>query len=187
MGEGIHFGQNHHIQGILRTTLALYRESLMLEATPYSTLLSTVNRGSFERILHTSLCFLGWGTSTLYKIAPLKRMEKHCSTSKKIMLEGRGSSTLFSIVNWVCCLREYSLPLSVFMSELHHLCSKWPHTTEWMMQWSLMFEARTSSTLFSIVYWVSCWKESSLPLIVFMGRASAFCKIPPFKWMEEAL
>jgi hypothetical protein len=31
----------------------------------------------------------------------------------------------------VCCLREYSLPLSVSKDEEHHLCAKSMHTSEW--------------------------------------------------------
>jgi hypothetical protein len=46
------------------------------------------------------------------------------------MLEGRGSRNLFNIVNSVNSLKEYCLPLSVFMGEEHHLFAKSPHSSE---------------------------------------------------------
>jgi hypothetical protein len=43
---------------------------------------------------------------------------------ESLMLEARGSSTLFSIVNRV--ITEYCLCLSVFLGEEHHFCAKNP-------------------------------------------------------------
>jgi hypothetical protein len=48
-----------------------------------------------------------------------------------LMLETRRSSHLVNIVNSVCYLREYCLPLSVFLDEQHHLCVESPHSSEW--------------------------------------------------------
>jgi hypothetical protein len=42
---------------------------------------------------------------------------------KPLMLEARWFSSMFRIENWVCCLREYALPLSVSICEEHHLCA----------------------------------------------------------------
>jgi hypothetical protein len=68
-----------------------------------------------KRVLPNSQCFQG--------------EEQHCSAKwplsselrnpvalvrQSLMLEARGSSTLLSTVQWVTCLREYGLTLSVF-------------------------------------------------------------------------
>jgi hypothetical protein len=116
----------------------------------------------FKGILPTSQSFHGWRTSTLY-ITPVSSEWRNTMVllRKSSMLEGRGSSSLLSIVNWVCCVREYCLPLSVFKSEKHHLCSKIPlqlnrrGTVAWVRE-SIMFEARAASTLFSSLNWVCC-------------------------------
>jgi hypothetical protein len=41
-----------------------------------------------------------------------------------LMLHARGPRMLFSMVNLVSWLKEYGLPLSVFMGEEHQLCAK---------------------------------------------------------------
>jgi hypothetical protein len=38
-----------------------------------------------------------------------------------LMLETRESRNLVNIVNSFCCLKEYCLPLSVFLDEQHHI------------------------------------------------------------------
>jgi hypothetical protein len=50
---------------------------------------------------------------------------------ESLMLEGKASSIVFTIVNSVCSLKEYSLPLSVFIGEDHQICAKLPHSKEW--------------------------------------------------------
>jgi hypothetical protein len=46
------------------------------------------------------------------------------------MLETIGSRNMVSIVNSVCSLKEYCLPLSVFLDEPPHLCAESPHSSE---------------------------------------------------------
>jgi hypothetical protein len=46
------------------------------------------------------------------------------------MIETRESSNLVNIVNSFCCVKEYCLPLSVFLDELRHLFAESPHTSE---------------------------------------------------------
>jgi hypothetical protein len=46
------------------------------------------------------------------------------------MLQARGPKTLFSNVNSVSWLKEYGLPLSVFMSGEHQHCAKLAHSSE---------------------------------------------------------
>jgi hypothetical protein len=75
---------------------------------------------------------------------------------ESLMLEARGSISLFNIVNSVCSLKEYCLPLHVFMSEENQLCSKQPLSCEWRSTVSLvieplMIEARGAIPFFSIV------------------------------------
>jgi hypothetical protein len=52
--------------------------------------------------------------------------EGHC-----LMLETRRSSNLVNILNSVYYLKEYCLPLSVFLDEQHHFCVESPHSSEW--------------------------------------------------------
>jgi hypothetical protein len=40
------------------------------------------------------------------------------------MLETRRSSNIVSIVNSVCPIKEYCLPLSVFLDQQHHLAAE---------------------------------------------------------------
>jgi hypothetical protein len=47
-----------------------------------------------------------------------------------LMLGTRGFSNMFSIVNSVCFLKEYCLPLSVFLDEQPHLCAESPLSSE---------------------------------------------------------
>jgi hypothetical protein len=114
----------------------------------------------FEGILPTSQRFHGWGTSTLCLIVPLSVWRNTVVLLRNcFMLEGRGSSSLVSTVNWVCCIREYGLPLSVFKNEKHYLCWKWPYTTERNRQCSFVresftLEAKGPRTLFCSLIWV---------------------------------
>jgi hypothetical protein len=169
------------------------------------------------------------------------------------MLEARGSSTLLSIVNWVTCLREYCLTLSVFMGEEPQVCAKLPlssqgnqHSNSWkrsrnvrnrrvkhlvsqgevtyffkgimptthcvhgwgkpplckitplkgigrstveLVRESLMLEREGSTTLFSIVNWVSWKKENCLPLSVFMGECLQLCAKSPLSsdWIQRCI
>jgi hypothetical protein len=47
------------------------------------------------------------------------------------MLEKRGSSKMVSMVNSVCSLKEYCLPLSVFLDQQYHLSAESTHSSEW--------------------------------------------------------
>jgi hypothetical protein len=50
---------------------------------------------------------------------------------ESLMIETRESSNLVNIVNSFCSLKEYCLPLSVFLDEQHLLCAESPHSSEW--------------------------------------------------------
>jgi hypothetical protein len=72
------------------------------------------------------------------------------------MSETRGSSNLVNIVNSVCSLKEYCLPLSVFEDEQYHLCAESPLSSEGgrtaaVVREALMLQARGSGTLLSVV------------------------------------
>jgi hypothetical protein len=91
------------------------------------------------------------------------------------MFERKGSSILLSPVNWVCCLREYSLPLSVFNNEKHYPCENGLKQMNRRcivacVRESIIFEVRESCPLFCSLNWVWCFKEFCLPLSVFMGE-----------------
>jgi hypothetical protein len=45
---------------------------------------------------------------------------------QSLMLDARGSSTLFTFMNRVNCAKEYCLPLNDFMGEKHQLGAKLP-------------------------------------------------------------
>jgi hypothetical protein len=73
-----------------------------------------------------------------------------------LMLETRRSSYFVNIVNSVCYLKEYCLPLSVFLDEQHQLRVESPHSSEREKHCSsckvgLILQARGSCTLLSMV------------------------------------
>jgi hypothetical protein len=99
---------------------------------------------------------------------------------ESLMFKIRESSNVFNIVNSVNCLKEYCLPLSVFMGEDHQLFAKSPHSSELkehctLVRESLVFEARGFSTLLSIVNCCSFSKEYCLPISVSMGEEPHVC------------
>jgi hypothetical protein len=64
---------------------------------------------------------------------------------ESFILETRAPSNLLNIVNSVCSLKEYCLPLSVFLHEPYHLCAESPLSSEWektaaLVRESLMLE-----------------------------------------------
>jgi hypothetical protein len=76
------------------------------------------------------------------------------------MLETRGSRNSVTMVNSVCSLKEYCVPLSVFLDEQYHLCVESPHSSEREKHCSscregLILQARGSCTLLSLVNSVS--------------------------------
>jgi hypothetical protein len=111
-------------------------------------------------IMPTTQCSHGWGTSPLFKIDPYRGMEKHWTLLREsLMLEARGPSNLFNIVNWVSCGKEYCLPLSVFVGEnitflQYHPIQVNRRSTVALVRESLMLEGRESSTILSIDNWV---------------------------------
>jgi hypothetical protein len=108
------------------------------------------------------------------------------------MLETRRSSNLVHIVNSVCYLKEYCLPLSVFLDEQHHLCVESPHSSEREKHCSscregLILQARGSCTFLSNVNSVSFWKERCLTFRVFMCEEHKRCAKSPHtsKWEKN--
>jgi hypothetical protein len=92
-----------------------------------------------------------------------------------LLLEARGSSNLFSIVNSVNILKGFSISLSVITVLYHQLLQKEPSivngsSTVALERHTLKLEARRSTTLLNIVTWVGFWKEHCLSLSVFKGE-----------------
>jgi hypothetical protein len=99
-----------------RSTAALVREALMLQARGSCRLLSMVNWVSFWRNAEQLSAF-SW-----LRIVNLK----NC----------RGSSNMVSVVNSFCSLKEFCLLLTVFLHEQNHLCVESPHSSEREKHWS---------------------------------------------------
>jgi hypothetical protein len=83
--------------------------------------------------------------------------EKYCRfVRESFMLVTRGSSNMVSMVNSVCNLKEYCLPLSVFLDLQHHLSAESPLSSEGrstaaLIREALMFQARGNFTMLSRV------------------------------------
>jgi hypothetical protein len=59
------------------------------------------------------------------------KWEKNCRFEREsLMLERRGYSNMVIIVNSVCSLKEYCVPLSVLLGQQHHLSPESPHSSE---------------------------------------------------------
>jgi hypothetical protein len=130
--SNITFLLNHPIQVNGRSTAALAREALMLQATGPCTLLSMVNWVSFwKECSPTVSIFMGEDLQLCAKSPPTGKWEKDSRfVRESLMLDKRGSSNLVSIVNSFCSLKEFCLLLTVFLDEKHHLCAESPHSSE---------------------------------------------------------
>jgi hypothetical protein len=112
---------------------------------------------------------------------------------ESLMFEARVFSTLFSILNWGCCLKDYSLPLSVFMGEEHQLSAKSPRSSEWnqhCISCKRKMDVRSRRFNHLVLWWeLSYLFKGILPTTqCFHGWGiSLLCKITPWKWMEEVL
>jgi hypothetical protein len=98
-----------------------------------------------------------------------------------LMLEARGCSPFFSIVNSVRCFKEYCPPLS-FHGEEHHLCALKPLSGEGSIHCtsskkSMNVTSWRANTLFYDENWVTYIKEFCLSLSVFMGEECPLCCI----------
>jgi hypothetical protein len=59
------------------------------------------------------------------------KWQKNCRfVRESFMLETRGSSNMVSMVNSVCSLKEYCLPLSVYLDQQLHLSAESPYSSE---------------------------------------------------------
>jgi hypothetical protein len=180
--SNINFLLNLPIQVKGRSTAALVREALMLQARGSCSLLSMVNWVRFwkERWATVSV-FMVEDRQLCAKSPHRGKWEKHCRfVRESVMLEKRGSSNMVSVVNSFCSLKEFCLLLTVFLHEQHHLCAESPHSSEWEKHWSsckrrLTLQARGSCTLLSMVNCVSFWKERCLTFSVFMGDQHKLC------------
>jgi hypothetical protein len=130
--SNITFLLNLPIQVKGRSTAALVREALMLQARGPCTLLSMVNWVSFwkERCPIVSV-LMGEDRQLCAKSLHTSKWEKNCRFLREsLTLETRGSSNLVNILNSVCSLKEYWIPLSAFLEEQHHLCAESPLSSE---------------------------------------------------------
>jgi hypothetical protein len=76
--------------------------------------------------------FIGEDHQLCAKSSAYNKWEKNCRIIREsLILETRGSSNIFIIVNSVCSLKEYCLSLSVFLNEQHPLSVESPHSSEW--------------------------------------------------------
>jgi hypothetical protein len=125
--------------------------------------------------------FMGEDRQLCAKLLHTSKCEKNCRfVRESFMLETRGSSNLVSMVNSVCSLKEYWIPLSVFMDEQHHLCVNHPiqvngRSTASLVREGLILQARGSCTLLTMVNWVSFWKERCPTVSVFIGENHQLC------------
>jgi hypothetical protein len=75
--------------------------------------------------------FMGEDQQLWTKTSAYNKWEKNGRFIREsLMLETRGSSEIFIIVNSVFSLKEYCLPLSVFWDEQHHFCAESPNSRE---------------------------------------------------------
>jgi hypothetical protein len=97
----------------------------VLQARGPFTLLCMVNRVSIwkERFLTVSI-FKGEERQLCAK-QPLSSEWRNTVAFLRTQLKlgARCFSSMFRFENWVGCLRQYALPLSVSMGEEHHLCA----------------------------------------------------------------
>jgi hypothetical protein len=129
--------------------------------------------------------------TTFVQYNPLKGIGRSTVEFEResLMLERKGSTTLFSIVNWVSCVKEYWVPLSVFIGQEHNF-PKYPIQANGkflvaLVRESWMLEATGLGNLFSIVNWLSFLKEYCLLVSFHVLRRSPLCKINSVKWMEK--
>jgi hypothetical protein len=180
--SNITFVLNHPCQVNGRSTVALVREGLILQRRGSCTLLSMVNCVSFwkECCLAFSV-FMGEEQKLCAKSLHTSKWQKNCRfVRESFMLETRGSSNMVSMVNSVCSLKEYWIPLSVFLDDQHHLCVNHPiqvngRSTASLVREGLVLQARGSCTLLSMLNCVSYWKECCLTFSVFMGEEHKLC------------
>jgi hypothetical protein len=168
------------------------REALMLQARGPCTLLCMVNWVSIWKE-----CFL---TVSVFKgedhqLCAMQHLSSEWRSTvaflrKALMLEARWFSSMLRIENWVCCLRQYALPLSVSMGEEHHLVHNESmqvnvRKTAVFVRESFMLETRGSSNMVSIVNSVCSLKEYCLPLSVFLDEQHHLCSESPHSSERE--
>jgi hypothetical protein len=74
---------------------------------------------------------MGEGHQLCVKSQHTSDWEKNGSFFREyLMLATRGYSNSFNIVNSVCSIKEYWVPLSDFLDEQHHLFADSPHSSE---------------------------------------------------------
>jgi hypothetical protein len=105
---------------------------------------------------------------------------------ESIIFEARGACTLFCSLNWVCCFKEFCLPLSVCTTEEHQLWVKYSLSSEWrnsvvFLRISFMLEGRGSCGLLSTLNRVCSISVNCLPLSVFKNQKHYLC----WKWPER--
>jgi hypothetical protein len=167
----------------------------MLQARGPCTLLSMVTWVSFwKENCPTVSVFMGEHRQLCAKSLHTSKREKSCRfVRESFMLETRGSSKLVSMVNSVCSLKEYWIPLCVFLDQQHHLCVNHPievkgRSTASLLRERLILQARGSCTLLSVVNWVSFWKECCPTVSVFIGEDHQLCakSLPQVKGRKTA-
>jgi hypothetical protein len=127
------FFQNCPIRANGACIVGLMRESFLFTGRGPSTLLSIVHWVSCLRpycYLSVFLCVrnINFVPKLLFVVT---ESSSEYVLGKVWMLQAGGSSTLWSVENWVTCLKECCLPLSVFRDEEWHLCATSPLWREW--------------------------------------------------------
>jgi hypothetical protein len=122
-------------------------------------------------------------------------LNHHCQVNRRstvpllregLLLQARGSYTLFSMLNCVSFWKECGLAFSVFMGEEQKLCAKSPHTSKWekncrFVRESFLLETRGSSNMVSMVNSVCSWKEYWTPLSIFLDEQHHLCVNHPIQ------
>jgi hypothetical protein len=129
--------------------------------------------------------FMGEDLQLCAKSPHTSKWEKNCIfVIESLMIDKRGSSNLVSIVNSFCSLKEFCLLLTVSLDEQLHLCAESPHSSERrrtvaLVREGLILQTRRSCTLFSMVNFVSFWKERCLTFSLFIGEKHNLCAKSP--------
>jgi hypothetical protein len=111
------------VKGISK--LALIKKSSTLQTGGISKLISWENLVSFLKEICELKAFSNGRLIHFMKSTHFRwNRETHVSYGTIPCVKAGVCCSLFPYGNWVTCLKEYCLTLSVFMCEEHHLCAK---------------------------------------------------------------
>jgi hypothetical protein len=160
MEQEYHFVQHHPFEGNGRSSEALPRKFLRLEARGSSNLCNSVSRVKFSKEDHLPLTV--WKCEELHFRAKLPVSMKGritgCLVGEPHRLQERCTSTLFSSFNWFSIQKEHCLSVRVWQCEHFHLCANRPF--HWMEQALCLLQADVKVCSRSCKHIVSLWELS---------------------------